>query len=138
VQHAETASSGGDGTGGPPGPSGGSGGEGEGGDDELLNLEAAAELAAAKGVTLPADFAAAAASGGLRRVVLQQYLTIASGGALASMLARTIPAFRDRLIADRLFLFKVDWGGGEGCNICLQAPGNSPPLHLLRFAIAIY
>lgn len=59
-------------------------------------------------MTLPEDFAAAArAGGGLRASVLEAYAALASGGALTSWLVRSVPAFRDRLIADRLFFFKV-------------------------------
>lgn len=46
----------------------------------------AEELAAAKGVSLPEDFAAAASSGGLRRAALQGYLSIASGGFITAFL----------------------------------------------------
>ncbi len=71
------------------------------------SLLQAQELAAAKGVSLPEDFAAAAASGGLRAAVLDTYCKLASGGFLTSWLVKALPAFRDRLIADRLFFFKV-------------------------------
>lgn len=67
----------------------------------------AEELAAAKNIKLPADFAAAAVEGGLRLSTLQHYISLLSGGWLTRWLASTIPAFRDRLIADRMFLFKV-------------------------------
>lgn len=67
----------------------------------------AEELAAAKGLSLPDDFAAAASAGGLRRATLDGYLRLASGGWLTSMLVKSVPAFRDRLIADRMFFFKV-------------------------------
>ena len=98
---------------------GNSGGSGNGGsgkgdgessgddDEEFLNLQEAEELAAAKGVELPEDFVTAARDGGLRKSVLQQYVTIASGGFVTSFLARTVPAFRDRLIADKLYFFKI-------------------------------
>jgi len=90
----------------------GNGGDGNGGEDdddeeEYLNLQQAEELAAAKGVELPQDFAATAAQGGIRASVLSQYCAIASGGYLTSLLAKSVPAFRDRLIADRLYFFKV-------------------------------
>ncbi|KAL6773684.1 CPL23 [Auxenochlorella protothecoides x Auxenochlorella symbiontica] len=91
----------------------GTGGKGEGAgwneDDgeEYLNLAQAEELAAAKNIKLPADFAAAAVEGGLRLSTLQHYISLLSGGWLTRWLASTIPAFRDRLIADRMFLFKV-------------------------------
>lgn len=84
-------------------------GNGNGGDDEeeFLNLRQAEEMAAAKGVELPADFAAVAQEGGLRLSILEQYITIASGGWLTGLLARSVPAFRDRLIVDRLYFFKI-------------------------------
>ena len=80
---------------------------GDDGDEDFLNLSQAEELAAAKGVELPEDFAAAARDGGLRKSVLQQYATIASGGFITGALARAVPAFRDRLIADKMYFFKV-------------------------------
>lgn len=58
-------------------------------------------------MSLPEDFAAAASSGGLRASVLETYCKLASGGALTSWLVKSAPAFRNRLIADRLFFFKV-------------------------------
>lgn len=64
-------------------------------------------MAAAKGVSLPADWVAVAGQGGLRASVLQAYCKLATGGALTGWLVRSVPAFRDRLIADRLFFFKV-------------------------------
>lgn len=80
----------------------------EGGDDdEFLDLQRAEELAATKGMRIPEDYAAAARDGGLRSSVLNSYLAIASGGTIGSMLARSIPAFRDRLVADRLYFFKI-------------------------------
>jgi hypothetical protein len=112
------AASGGDGDGGAGGSSGGAGGGGgsggeggekggDGDDEEFLDLQQAEELAAAKGVELPADYAAAASEGGLRGSVLQQYLKIAGGAGVTGALARSVPAFRDRLIADRLYFFKI-------------------------------
>lgn len=105
------AAGGGDGAGGRGGGgSGGSGGDGGESDDgdELLSLSQAEELAAARGASLPEDMASVALSGGLRRSVLEAYLAILGGGGfLSSLLARMLPAFRDRLIADKMFLFKV-------------------------------
>lgn len=101
---------GGDNDGGAGGGGGGSNGGSNNGDDdeeEFLNLEQAEEMAAAKGIELPEDFAAAARDGGLRKSVLQQYGVIATGSFLSSFLARTAPAFRNRLIADKLYFFKV-------------------------------
>lgn len=124
-------SSGGDGGGG----SGGSGGGGSepGDDDELLSLTQAEELAAARGAALPEDMAATAASGGLRRSALDGYLAILGSGFLSSLLARMLPAFRDRLIADRLFLFKIlaevaiDSGAAPVWDGLGRAPGGVPP-----------
>jgi hypothetical protein len=109
------AAAGGDGGGGggAGGGSGGSGGGGGGGDDEdgeeYLDLSQAQEMAAAKGMSLPDDFLAAAGpgGGGLRRSTLEGFLRLAGGGWLTSLLVRSAPIFRDRLIADRLFFFKV-------------------------------
>lgn len=68
----------------------------------------AQDLAAAKGVSLPEDFARVAASGGgLRASVLEAYCKLASGGFLTSWLVKSVPAFRDRLIHDKMFFFKV-------------------------------
>ncbi|CAL8467544.1 g7082 [Coccomyxa elongata] len=106
-----TATGGGGGSGVKLPPLGGSGGAGEGsgeGDDadELLSKQQAEELAAAKGVELPADFLQAAAGEGLRKSALQAYLAL-QGSIFAGWLARLFPAFRDRLIADPRFFFKV-------------------------------
>jgi len=98
----------GNGGGGNGGSSGGNGGNESGdGEEEFLDLSQAEELAAAKGVELPEDYAAVAGSGGLRASVLNQYLAIATGGWLSGMLARSVPAFRDRLVADRMYFFKI-------------------------------
>lgn len=113
-----SAQAGGGGSDGNIGGSGGSGSGGSGGrggnngddnndEEEFLNLQHAEELAAAKGIELPEDFAAAARDGGLRKSVLQQYGVIATGGFLTSFLARSVPAFRDRLIADKMYFFKI-------------------------------
>jgi Protein RETICULATA-related len=97
--------------GGAAGGGGSSGGGGNNNDDddeeEFLNLQQAEEMAAAKGIELPEDFAAAARDGGLRKSVLQQYGVIATGSFLTSFLARTVPAFRNRLIADKMYFFKI-------------------------------
>lgn len=109
---------------------GGGGGEGEEEDgEEYLDLQQAKEMAAAKGVSLPEDLAAAAAAGGLRRSVLEGYAKIMAGGWLTSRLAQALPAFRNRLIADKMFFFKV-WAevaiDSGGCRLLLCA------LRLLR------
>ena len=91
---------------------GGGGGDGDDTNDddddgEFLNLQQAEELAAAKGVELPADYATVAASGGIRASILTQYCALASTGFFTSLLTRSIPAFRDRLIADKLYFYKL-------------------------------
>lgn len=107
---AQAGGGGNDGGVGDGGGGAGGGGGGNNGDDdeeEFLNLQQAEEMAAAKGIELPEDFAAAARDGGLRKSVLQQYGIITTGSFLTSFLARTVPAFRDRLIADKLYFFKI-------------------------------
>jgi hypothetical protein len=87
----------------------GTGGDGDGEDDEeFLDLQAAEEMAATKGVELPSDLAAIAASEGIRLSVLTQFLVLAnSSNVFTSFLTRSIPAFRDRLIADNLYFYKL-------------------------------
>ncbi|PSC75317.1 saccharopine dehydrogenase [Micractinium conductrix] len=111
-----TAAGGGDGgsTGGMGGGGSSGGGNSEGGGgssdedgEEYLDLAEAEKVAAAKGVSLPEDFAAAAGAGGLRASVLEAYCKLATGGALTSWLVKSVPAFRNRLIRDRMFFFKV-------------------------------
>ena len=102
----ETGGGGGKGKDGVKPPTGGSGDD-EGEEERFLSLSEAEQLAAAKGVQLPADFAAIAAAEGLRLSVLEAFFALVSGSWLTRTLAQLIPAFRDRLIADRLFLFKV-------------------------------
>ena len=104
----ETGGGGTDGNGGDHGGNGGGGrGDGDESDDEFLDISSAEELAAAKGIEIPEDYAAAARDGGLRSSVLNGYAAIATGSTLTGMLAKSIPAFRDRLVADRLYFFKI-------------------------------
>jgi hypothetical protein len=87
---------------------GGGGNEDDDGDEEFLDLMQAEEMAAAKGVELPADLAAVAAREGLRASVLAQFLVLAnSSNVFTSFLTKSIPAFRDRLIADHLYFYKL-------------------------------
>lgn len=86
---------------------GGSNGDGGDGDEIFLDLASAQAMAAMAGLTLPTEYAAAAAENGLRASILKRYLQLASGGFFTSLMLRTFPAFRDRLIADRLFFFKI-------------------------------
>lgn len=110
VREDETETGGNGGDGPPDNGNDNSNRNNDGNDDdgeEFLNLQQAEELAAAKGMRLPEDYAAAARDGGLRLSVLQQYLVISSGSLLTGVLARSVPAFRDRLIADRMYFFKI-------------------------------
>eukprot|EP00873_Tetraselmis_striata_P015938 jgi/Tetstr1/436202/TSEL_025047.t1 len=106
----ETESGGGNGTGNGSGGSGGGGGGGGGddedGDDKLLNLAQAEEIVNAKGLQLPADFAAAAQAGGLRLSALNAWVAI-QGVGIYAFISKLTPIFRDRLMADDRFLFKV-------------------------------
>eukprot|EP00210_Caulerpa_lentillifera_P003545 g3381.t1 len=73
---------------------------------ELLNLAEAEALANEKGCDLPQDFIKAASSSGIRAATLHKYLSLQSLWSIG-ILVRTLPWFRDRLIADSSFLFKV-------------------------------
>lgn len=86
---------------------GGDGGQGDDDEEEYLNLQQAEELAASKGVELPADYAAIAQGEGIRASVLSQYCALATTGFFTSLLTKSIPAFRDRLIADKLYFYKL-------------------------------
>lgn len=103
TSHGDGGAGGGAGNGG----SGGDGWAGDDGEESFLGLPEAEQLAAAKGISLPADFVAVAAAGGLRASSLEHYAALLKGNPFTAWLARTVPAFRDRLIADRMFLFKV-------------------------------
>jgi hypothetical protein len=109
--HMMSSAGGGDGGNNDSGTKGtGGGGDDDENDDseEYLDLTQAEELAAAKNVELPADLAAIAAKEGVRASVLAQYLVLAtSGNVCTSFLTRSIPAFRDRLIADNLYFYKL-------------------------------
>ena len=109
-------------------------------------------------MSLPEDFAAAAKGGGLRASVLDTYCKLASGGFLTSWLVKSLPAFRDRILAARLFFFTVwgvvpiasgedgGWCGGGvllccGCHdelpVCAAAAGKlQPPASVCRTGIA--
>eukprot|EP00889_Picochlorum_renovo_P007715 jgi/Picre1/34745/NNA_002211.t1 len=89
------------------GRTGGDGGEGDDDEENFLNLQEAEELAASKGVELPADYAAIAQGEGIRASVLSQYCALATTGFFTSLLTKSIPAFRDRLIADKLYFYKL-------------------------------
>jgi len=82
-------------------------------DDTYLDAAAAAAAAASKGITLPADFLAAASSPtGLRASALASYAALFGGGGkslspIARALAAAFPFVRDRLLRDPRYLFKV-------------------------------
>eukprot|EP01025_Chloroclados_australasicus_P039521 TRINITY_DN4094_c0_g1_i1.p1 TRINITY_DN4094_c0_g1~~TRINITY_DN4094_c0_g1_i1.p1 ORF type:complete len:435 (+),score=36.43 TRINITY_DN4094_c0_g1_i1:90-1307(+) len=108
----------GDGSGLPPSDKNGYGGDDEGDDryedesgfesdgDELLNLAQAEQIAQTQGVKLPNDFMTTAQGGGLRAHVLARYIEMQSIF-FTGFLMRTSPWFRDRLLVDSRFLFKV-------------------------------
>ncbi|GIL81612.1 hypothetical protein Vretimale_1224 [Volvox reticuliferus] len=96
----------GGGNGGGGGDNGGRGrGDGEG-DDRVLTLSEVEAFAAEKKMRLPADMLEVAKKYGLRLSVLNAFVA-AQGLLLSGLLCRTMPYFRDRILADPLFLFKV-------------------------------
>lgn len=98
-------SSGGGGGGG--GGSGGDGGKGDGGDDDrILTLSEVEAFAVEKKISIPADMLEVAKKYGLRASVLNAFVA-AQGLVFTGFLCRTLPYFRDRILADPLFLFKV-------------------------------
>eukprot|EP01023_Acetabularia_acetabulum_P053497 TRINITY_DN5991_c4_g1_i2.p1 TRINITY_DN5991_c4_g1~~TRINITY_DN5991_c4_g1_i2.p1 ORF type:complete len:411 (-),score=61.49 TRINITY_DN5991_c4_g1_i2:2157-3338(-) len=74
--------------------------------DELLNLAQAEQIAQSQGVKLPADFASTAAGSGLRAAVLARYVEMQTLF-FTGFLMTASPWFRDRLLIDPRFLFKV-------------------------------
>lgn len=70
-----------------------------------MRLQAVA-MSAAASVQLPRQFLAVAETEGLKRSVLVAYIALQKSF-FAGFLARISPWFRDRLIYDRRFLFKV-------------------------------
>lgn len=63
-------------------------------------------MAAAAGVTLPAEYLATAGAEGIKKSAAAAYIAL-QGSLLAGMLAKAMPWFRDRLVYDNRFLFKV-------------------------------
>lgn len=107
VQASTGGSDGGSGAG--SGGGGGGGGDGNSGDDDtdkVLTLSEVEAFAAEKKISLPADMLEIAKKYGLRLSVLKAF---AATHALfiTGFLVRTMPYFRDRILADPLFLFKV-------------------------------
>jgi hypothetical protein len=66
----------------------------------------AAAIAAAAGTQLPQDFIALATSEGIKRSSVTRFCALQKD-ILAGLLSRLSPWFRDRLIYDHRFLFKV-------------------------------
>lgn len=105
----------------PPGSTGSGGGGGSGGGDDGgggsgAGLPAAAALGAKALAALPADLAAAAAAGRLPAEILERFTEMARSPLLAWLL--TFPGFRERLLADPGFMFKV--GIELGIGICTK------------------
>ncbi|CAK0742361.1 hypothetical protein CVIRNUC_001391 [Coccomyxa viridis] len=84
-------------------------------DDNMMSKAEAEELCNAKGVELPQDFAEVAMDSGLRTIVLEEYIRL-QGKTFAGWLARTFPAYRDRLIEDPRFFFKI--GAEIAIDVC--------------------
>ncbi|KGN46908.1 protein RETICULATA-RELATED 1, chloroplastic [Cucumis sativus] len=92
---------------------GGGGGDGNGdGEDEkefgpLLKFDDVIKEADARGVRLPMDMLEAAKATGIREVFLHRYLDLQGSGWLLGFLMNSCSMFRDRMLADPSFLFKV-------------------------------
>jgi hypothetical protein len=71
----------------------------------MCTMQASA-MAAAAGTQLPLDFVALATSEGIKRSTVARFCALQKD-MLAGLLARLSPWFRDRLIYDHRFLFKV-------------------------------
>ncbi|MQL81565.1 hypothetical protein Taro_014038 [Colocasia esculenta] len=108
----------------PPGGGrgGGDGGGGGGGDDgdehsgnngeedefgPLLKFEEVVKETEARGVKLPSDMYEAAKAVGIRKVFLDNYLSLQELGWPLAAAIRWFPLLRNRMLADRQFLFKV-------------------------------
>ncbi|KAL9273027.1 RETICULATA, chloroplastic-like protein [Drosera capensis] len=95
------------------GNGGGGGGDGEGegeGEEEfgvVMNFGEVLRECEKSGVKLPADMMQAAKSVGIRELILQRYLDLQGSGGIIGFLMRQWPMFRNRMIADPAFLFKV-------------------------------
>ncbi|KXZ42750.1 hypothetical protein GPECTOR_120g417 [Gonium pectorale] len=104
---SDGGSHGGSNGGGGGGGGGGDGGKGDGeGEDRILTLSEVEAFAAEKKLSLPADMLEVAKKYGLRSSVLTAFAA-AQGLFITGFLVRTMPYFRDRILADPLFLFKV-------------------------------
>ncbi|XP_071706836.1 protein RETICULATA-RELATED 1, chloroplastic-like [Rutidosis leptorrhynchoides] len=104
----------GNGGGGGGGDSGGGGGGGEDDDHEekefgpLLMYEEVMKVAKSHGVnSLPDDMLKAAEATGLRKLILTRYLELQGSGWIMGFLTKNFAMFRNRMLADPSFLFKV-------------------------------
>nr|XP_043622535.1 protein RETICULATA-RELATED 1, chloroplastic-like [Erigeron canadensis] len=96
---------------------GGGGGGGDGGDDEddhqekefgpLMKFDEVMEVVESHGVNLPKDMSEAAKATGLRKLILTRYLDLQTSGWILGFLTRNFVMFRNRMLADPSFLFKV-------------------------------
>lgn len=104
---------GGDGNGFGGNGGGGGGGDGNGDGEEerefgrILKFDDVIKEADARGVRLPEDMLEAAKATGIREVFLQRYLDLQGSGWLLGFLMNSCSMFRDRMLADPSFLFKV-------------------------------
>eukprot|EP00798_Chlamydomonas_sp_ICE-L_P006748 gene6748-3421_t len=112
---SEPVTGGGDGNGnGGGGDGGGGGGGGGGGDDDgedgedqtVLSFKEVEAIMEEKNFRLPADMLATAAQQGLRASAVASYIAVKDKLFLGWLVA-TVPFFRDRILADPLFFFKV-------------------------------
>ncbi|XP_010509269.1 PREDICTED: protein RETICULATA, chloroplastic-like [Camelina sativa] len=103
----------GDGFNGNDGGNGGGGEEGGGEDYEekefgpLLKFEDVMKETEAQGATLPSDMLEAAKNYGIRKVLLFRYLDLQSSAGLLGFAIRSWSMFRNRMLADPSFLFKI-------------------------------
>ncbi|GJY06589.1 reticulata-related protein 1, chloroplastic [Tanacetum coccineum] len=102
----------------PPNGGGGGGGDGDEDDDEekefgqLIGFKEVMKVVEEKGVELPGEMFEAAKGQGLREVLLTRYLDLQGSGWALGFLTRNFAMFRNRMLADPSFLFKV------GTEIC--------------------
>ena len=96
----------GDGSGGGGDGEGGGGGDGGDEDNRVLYLSDLQAFMKEKGVQLPADMLQVAKDFGLRQSVLTAYMA-AQSAFFTGFFVRNVPFFRDRILVDPLFFFKV-------------------------------
>lgn len=97
------------------GNGGGGGGDGddEGGDEDekefgpIMGLEEVIKETEKMGATLPSDILEAAKTTGIRKLLLTRYLDLQGSVWPLGFLMRHFPMFRNRMLADPAFLFKI-------------------------------